>query len=279
MSDLKNLRSFDLESITIIGTSISFIWGIILGIALLIFLIVGTGIINGSLFVMMFAVAFGTLILSIPQFFGVSFLYNHLINRLRDVQVKITDNEAVTNVSIVSTSLIVAILSLIVSVIIYPVLLLGVSLLSPTLQLWAMQGLSSVVTMVLVLINPISLLYAFIIPFVFTAIGLFIFNNITPYIGGIKVSLSTVGDMVSLNSVDPVNAGIIAGIISLVLGLISGIVISVSTGNLATTLVMILSMTLGGFVGGFIYGALSSLLYNFLTEKLGTVKLGLEDAE
>jgi len=274
MENFKKLKSFDLESLTIIGTSIEFIWGIIAAIAFLIYLIVGTGVINGSIFIMAIAIAFLILITSIPKIFASGSLYNYLINRLMDVKVKIIDMAEVTNVSIIPTATIVAIITVILYVIVYPIIFVIISTMLPILSLFGMDALA------LTIVSPLSIVYAFVLPFFLTIVALFVFNNVAPRIGGIKVSLAVEGDKVALNNVNPVSAGINAGIISLVLELAIGLVISIAIiGNLPASLTLIGVLAISGLVGGFISGVVSSFLYNVLVKKLGPVKLGLEDSE
>ena len=89
MTKLKNLKSIDLSSITIIGTSISFIWSIIFSIVIIAILSMIIGRFDISFAIIGIAIIFGTLIVSISQYFGVSFLYNFLIKRIKDVKLGI----------------------------------------------------------------------------------------------------------------------------------------------------------------------------------------------
>jgi len=279
MSYLKKLKSFDLESLTIMGTSIDFIWGIIIAIILLVYIIIGTGIINISIFIMALATAFLTLIISIPKIFGAAFLYNILINKLMDINVEIKNMDEITNISIIPTATIVAIISLIIWIVLYPILFVVISILYPILSLFVIQGSVSLGLIGLLLIDPLSLVYAFVVPFFSIIIASFVFNKVTPFIGGIKVSLGEEGDKTALNHVNPISVGIISGIIYLVLALIIGLIISIIVGNLPAMLMIILILAIGGLASGFICGTLCSFLYNVLSKKLGVIKLGLEDIE
>lgn len=282
MKNLKNLKSIDLSSTTIIGTSINIVWSIVFMVVVIAALSAVIGRFDISFAIIGIGIVFGTIILSIAQYFGISFLYNFFIKKMKDIKINIPGMEKITEISLASTSLMIAVISLVVSIIIYPLIFLAlsfVSLLYPLLQAISLQGWSWLVFPISLSFSPMFIIYAFIIGLVFTAIGVFIFNKISPKIGGLKLSLSSDGNMTKINSVDPKTAGMITGIICLVFGLIYGLFFSILTGNLPANLILIVILTVGGLIGGFIYGALSSVLYNFFAKKFNPVKLELENSE
>lgn len=282
MKNLKNLKSIDLSSMTVIGTSINFIWSIIFAIVLIIGLSSFIGRFDVSFVIIGIGILFGTIILSIAQYFGISFLYNFFINKMKNIKINIPGMDKITEISLVSSSLMVAVISLIVSIIIYPLIFLVLSffsLLYPLLQVLSLQGWAWLVFPISLTFSPMFIIYVSIIGLVFTAIGVSIFNKISPKIGGLKLSLSQDGNMTKINSFDPKTAGILTGIICLVFGLIYGLIFSILTGNLPADLILIVILAIEGLVGGFIYGALSSVLYNFFSKKFNPVKLELEDTE
>ncbi|RBQ24172.1 hypothetical protein ALNOE001_04140 [Candidatus Methanobinarius endosymbioticus] len=282
MKNLKNLKSIDLLSTTIIGTSINLIWSIVFAIVLIVGLSSVIGRFDISFAIIGIGIVFGTIILSIAQYFGISFLYNFLIKKMKNIVVNMPGLDKITEVSVVPFSLMVAVISLIISISIYPLIFLAlsfVSLLYPLLQAMSLQGLAWLVFPISLSFSPMFIVYAFIIGFVFTAIGTFIFNMISPKIGGLKLSLAADGKMTKIMSIDPKTTGMITGVICLIFGLIYGIIFSILTGNLPANLILIVILTIKGLIGGFIYGALSSVLYNFFSKKFTHVKLELEETE
>ncbi len=280
MTKLKNLKSIDLSSITIIGTSISFIWSIIFSIVIMAILSMIIGRFDISFAIIGIAIIFGTLIVSISQYFGVSFLYNFLIKRMKDVKLGIDNMESIKSVSVVSLSIMVAVISLVVSVIIYPIIFLAISfitILYSLLQAISLQGFSWLVYPLGLAFDPTFILYSFIIGLVFTAIGSFIFNKISPKIGGLKVLLTQEDNMISIDFISPKSAGIITGVICLVFGLIYGVIFSIISVSLPANLLLIIFLTVGGLIGGFIYGSISAYLYNFFSKKFSPVKIELKD--
>lgn len=282
MADLKSLKSIDLSSTTIIGTSLNFIWSIVFSIIIIIALSSIVGRFDISFAIIGIGIVFGTIIFSISEYFGISFLYNFFIKRMKDVELNIPDMNRITGVSVVSTSLIIAVISLVVSIIIYPLIFLTLSFVSLILQLLqaiSLQGFAWLVYPATLTLTPFFIVYAFIIGLVLAAVGTFVFNKISPKIDGLKVSLSQEGNLTKINSVDPKSAGIISGIIFLIFGLIYGLFFSIISGSLPANLILIIGLTIGGLIGGFIFGALSSFLYNFFAKKFGPVKLELKNSE
>ena len=279
MAELKNIKSIDLTSTTIIGTSIKFIWSIIFVILLIITLSSILGRFDIGFGIIGIGIIFGTIILSISEFFGISFLYNLFIKKMKNVEVAIEDTNRITKISISSLAFIVAVISLVISIIIFPLIFLILSfipLIIQLLQVLTLQGLAWLVFPMNLVLTPLFIVNMFVIAFVLTAVGAFIFNKTSPLLGGLKVSLSKEGNLTKIDSIDPKSAGIITGIICLIYGLLYGLLFSVVSGNLPANLILIGGLAIGGLVGGFIYGDLSSVLYNFLAKKFGPVKLELE---
>ena len=282
VTDLKNIKSIDLSSTTIIGTSISFIWSIIFVILLIIALSSILGRFDIGFGIIGIGIIFGTIILNISQFFGISFLYNLLIKKMKNVQVNIEDTDKITEISLSSLALIVGVISLIISIIVFPLIFLILSfipIIIQFLQALSLQGFAWLVFPMNLVLTPLFILNAFVIVFVLTAVGAFIFNKVSPFLGGLKVSLSKEGNLTKIDSIEPKSAGIITGIICLIYGLLYWLLFSVVSGNLPNNLILIAGLAVGGLVGGFIYGDLSSVLYNLFAKKLDPVKLELETLE
>lgn len=282
MKNLKNLKSVDLSSTTIIGTSINVVWSIVFMVVLVAALSAVIGRFDVGFAIFGIGIVVGTIILSIAQYFGISFLCNFLIKKMKDIKINIPEMDKITEISLAPTSLMIAVISLIVSIIIYPLILFAlsfISLLYPLLQIMSLEGMSWLVFLISLSFSPMFIIYAFFIGLVFIAIGIFVFNKISPRIGGLKLSLSSDGNMTKINSVDPKTGGVITGTICLVFGLIYGLIFNILTGNLPANLILIIILTFGSLIGGFIYGALNFVLYNFFAKKFGPMKLELENTE
>ncbi|KZX14778.1 hypothetical protein MBCUT_19060 [Methanobrevibacter cuticularis] len=283
MTDMKKLKSIDLSSITIIGTSINFIWAIIIAIIFLASMSIFGGF-NPSLIMIALGIIFGVLVISIPKYFGISCLYNYFITKLRDVEFEIIEMKKVTKISIVPFSFIAAVIALILAIIVYPIIVIGTpAIVIQLIQLLISQASTQAIgfilyQLLLTIYNPLMIVYVVLGAFVFTLVGSAVFNVVIPRIGGLKVDLSSNGEMTTINSFTPLNAGIIAGIMSLIFGLITGLIISVLSGSLPAALSLIAILVVGGFIIGLIWGAVSSALYNFFAKKTGGIKVKLPEA-
>jgi len=282
MKDLKNLKSIDLSTITIIGTSINFIWSLMFVIILTIALSLVIGKFNISFVIIGIGIIFGTIILSIAEYFGVSFLYNFFIKKMKYVQIDISGMDKIIEISVLPFALIAAVISLLVSIILYPIIFLSltfVSILYPLLQAMIFKGVSWAVFPISLIFSPLFIFYVFIIAIIFTTIGTYIFNKISLILGGLKLSLSKNGKMTEICSIDPKTAGIITGTIFLLFGLFYGLIFSILSGNFPANIILTTVFIIGGFICGFVYGTVSSVLYNFFAKKFGPVKLELECSE
>ncbi|MDR2967724.1 MAG: hypothetical protein LBU74_07230 [Methanobacteriaceae archaeon] len=280
MTDIiKSLKNIDLASITVIGASINFIWSVIIAILLLIYLSVITGSININVIILLLAMMFSVLIFSIPEYFGRAYLFNFLISKLKEINIKIVDMDKITNISIFSSALLCSIIALIISLITYPGILVAISLLSPVLQqLMFIEGGFFLIYAVIQLSNPLIIAYSFILTFISVVIATFIFNLISPKIGGLKLELTQEEDMTRIDSINYLNLALIFATIAATIGLVIGIIISIIAMNFAATISLIIYLIFGGFVGGFIVGGLTAILYNFLAPRMGGLKIELVES-
>ena len=275
MTDIKSLKHIDLTSITIMGTAINFIGSIILAIILLILLTVSIRFFDPVVIVLLLALVFTTLILSISEYFGRAYLFNFLAPKLKEIRLNVVDMEKITNISVFPLALICSIISLIITLITYPVLYIGVLLISPILQLLATQGGILLIYLAYFISSPWMIVYSFIFAFISVAIAASVFNLISAKIGGLKLKLTQEGNMTQINSMNYLNLALILAIILAIIGLVLGLILSVIVMNFIATLSLIIYLVLGGFVLGFIAGALIAILYNFLAPKLGELKIEL----
>lgn len=278
MTTVKRLKSLDISSVTIMATTISLIFSIIISIIMLV--VFGAISLNNKA-IMAFIIPtliFGTLIVSVYRNFIESWLYN-LISKKTSIVFSIEEDGTVTNISTVSTALIIAIITTVMALIEYMVILfLGQLTLSAMVQTFMMTGQQLIAmqlyNLLLVVSNPLYVIGlivgGFIISFIYVLIGTYIYNLIAGNNYGAKLNIK---ENSSLESIDVKSFAISISIIYLVLGLISGILSAITTGNyleIAITPIMT-------FILGFIVTAIIAWLYNVLAPKVGQIKFELID--
>jgi hypothetical protein len=274
MTDLKNLKSIDLSSITTVGTAINFIWGIICSIIIIISISISS--VSIGTFVLGLAILFAILIISIPYYFGGAYLYNFFINRLKDISLEITEEGELRKISIIPLAIMVTLITLIFQLIIFPIIYLIVGVSLPLLQVFAMQGLYEPISILLQLTNPIQIIYSIIASFIATAIGTFVYNVLVSKIGGIKLELKEAhGNLTQIDSINPISVGLIIGIICLVLSVIFSLILTSTALNVNSLIYAVVLIVLG-FVFGLLSGIVTSIFYNFVVKYVGPLKVRLE---
>ncbi|MDL2246299.1 hypothetical protein LJB96_01640 [Methanobrevibacter sp. OttesenSCG-928-K11] len=283
MSNVKNIKSIDISSATIIGTGLNILFSIIAAIVLLL----GVSIIGGwnafsGFITIACGLVFGTMIYCVFQIFAECYLYNILVKKLNPVSLTIKDNKYIEKVSVMSTAILGAVTSTIIMVIVYLASIFGIMMLSSgILQTLMYAGqfelAMTVYQLISIFSSPITavvlILLMFISVFVAVAIGLYIFNFLTDKIGPIDVTLTQEGSMTSIDYVNPKNIAIITALISLIINVIFGIITAIGSGDF----VIILINGVSGFISSFIGMALIVIFYNFLSKKLGTLKIELAE--
>jgi hypothetical protein len=289
MVNIKILRSIDLISITKVKTGINFILGIILAFIVVItlstILKLDVGIIN-----IFFGIVFGTLILSISFYFGITFLFNYFAKYLKNISLEFSDGNKLTKISLVPATLIITVISLIVSLILYPVISVGLpfQLIDVTQTLLQNGGFlfGLIETQVVALLfyqflisitQPEAILVFFVLSVVTSVATIILFNLIAPKLGGINLSLSKVENWTKIDAIDSKSVSLIFGIIFLIIGFIVGLIFTLTSGDILTFLHLTLVFTIIGLIYGLVGGFIVSALYNFIAPKLGQVKLELED--
>ncbi|MGL6297612.1 MAG: hypothetical protein ACRC1M_00405, partial [Methanobacteriaceae archaeon] len=230
----KNLVSVNESSLTGIGavlaTILSLIGFLVLGIA------TGLPILSIGGISLILAFVFLSLILGIAYFFGVSYLYNCLIKKLKDVNVEITEEGNVNKVSVVSYALIVAVIQAIVAFIVTPIFIQVTTIVAQfsyitLLMSGAAEQAQSMFLIVSLLINPLNIVLipvmVFIGTFAFLAIGATVYNLISPKIGGLKLTLSEYAHSTQIDSINPLSTSLIFSIIGLIFGVIISIILAI----------------------------------------------------
>lgn len=278
---VKQLKSVDISSYTIIATGISVLASVILAIIM----VVGIGVLVPNSFAVIGylipTIIFGAMICSIFIYFSESYLYNILTMKLKGISFDIDDG-CIKSISTTQTAIVVAIISLILSIVVYLALsfLLPI-MLSSVIQTLMFTGQSAVAyslyQILIVTSNPVTIAIGiigfFIINFVFTLLGSYIYNILGSSERGVKVTLSKEDNLTILESIDSVSLGVASGTIALILNIIVGVIMIISGYEVFNALTTIL----GGFAGVFIGTILLAIFYNLLAPRLGKLKIELID--
>lgn len=188
----KNLESIDLSTVTLVGSNIIFIWGIILGIITFIY-----SIINGNLsflsLTLLFSIAFGSLLGAIVYYFIGTFLYNFLSKKI-SVSFDLYDDGQVKKISILPVSAIITIINIVFIMLTYPLLKLILEIILTDLYslLSLTPTISSIGQTIDILTNPIIILIVIVLSFILPFLGIFVYNLISKKIGGIILKLDGV---------------------------------------------------------------------------------------
>ena len=282
MSSVKELKSIDLSSYTIISTAIAVLFSIIAAIVM----VIGIGITNaGALGVSLYLVStiiVGTFMYTIYNAFCQGYLYNILAKKLNTIQIAFKDDKEIIKVSTTSTAIIIAmimtiqvILLYLVSVLIFPLIL---NSMVQTLMLSGQELFAYGLYQFLILLSQpttiaMIIFGTFIVSFVFVLLGCYIYNILAGTGRGAILKLSKQDNMTSIESVDTLKLAIVFAVVGGVLNLILAIISLFSGADILTAIGNII----GGFISAFISGALLSIFYNFLAPKLGKLKLELID--
>lgn len=282
MIAIKELKSVDLASYTIIATAIAVLFSIISSIVLIIGIgIVSFDAIGGSIYLIS-TIIVGTLMYTTYNAFCQGFLYNLLAKKLNTIKIAFKDEKEVIKLSTTETAIISSliltiqvILLYLVSVFLFPLLLNAVI---QTLMFSGQEAIAYTLYQLLILISqPITIAMiifgTFILSFVFILLGCYIYNILANTGRGAIVNLSSEDNMTAIESFDVLKLAIVFGVVGGILNLIVAIISLISGGDILTLIVNIIS----GFIGAFVDGALVAIFYNYLAPKLGKLKLELID--
>ena len=282
MSSIKELKSVDLASYTIITTAIAVLFSIISSILLTIGIgIISPAFVGGSIYLIS-TIVIGTLMYTVYNAFCQGYLYNVLAKKLNTIRMVFKDEKEIVKVTTTETAIIISmimtiqvILLYLVSVFILPLLFNSVI---QTLMLSGQEAVAySFYQILLLLSQPVTIAMiifgTFIISFVFILLGCYIYNIFANTGRGAIVNLSKEDNMTAIDSVDVLKLAIVFAVVGGILNLIVALISLISGGQITTLLANIVS----GFIGAFIDGALIAIFYNFLAPKLGKLKLELID--
>ena len=282
MSVLKELKSVDLASYTIISTAIAVLFSIIFSIVIVIAIGVSSPQAMGGVIFIIPTIIVGALMYTIYNAFCQGYLYNLLTQKLNSIKIAFRDDKEIVKVSTVETAIVISmiitiqvILVYLVSVFLFPLLL---NSLIQTLMYSGQQLMAySVYQFMMLLSQPFTIAMiifgTFIISFVFVLLGCYIYNILASSGRGAIVNLSNKDGMTAIDSIDVLKLAIVFAVVGGVLNLILALITLVSGGNIMTLVINVIV----GFVGAFVNGALMAIFYNFLAPKLGKLKLELID--
>ena len=277
---IKELKSIDLSSYTIISTGVATLISIVIAIIIVGLFAVSVPNSFGVMIYIFPTIVFGTMISNIFVNFSTGYLYNVLSKRLGFIKFDI-EEDSIKSISAKETGLLVGFITLIMILVMY----LATSLILPlilssfmTLLMYSAQtGIATVMYQTMMLIsNPmtiaVGILGSVIIVSVFTLLGVYIYNILASSNREILVKLSEKNNLTQVDSITPLNFAIAIGAISLILNIIIAAILVISSVPIFNALVDVLI----GFVCAFIAAMLIALSYNFLAPKLGKLKVELE---
>lgn len=277
---IKELKSIDLSSYTIISTGVATLISIVIAIIIVGLFAVSVPNSFGVMIYIFPTIVFGTMISNIFVNFSTGYLYNVLSKRLGFIKFDI-EEDSIKSISAKETGLLVGFITLIMILVMY----LATSLILPlilssfmTLLMYSAQtGIATVMYQTMMLIsNPmtiaVGILGSVIIVSVFTLLGVYIYNILASSNREILVKLSEKNNLTQLDSITPLNFAIAIGAISLILNIIIAAILVISSVPIFNALVDVLI----GFVCAFIAAMLIALSYNFLAPKVGKLKVELE---
>lgn len=277
---IKELKSVDIPSYTIISTGIATLISIVLSIITVGLLAISVPNSLGTMIYIIPTIVFGTMICSIFFTFSEAYLYNVLSKRFSPIKLDIEEN-CIKKISTKETALIVTMITAIITIVVYLALAMIVPLILSsliTILMYASQtAVATAVYQAMVFISSplvigIGLISTILIMFIFTLLGTYIYNILGDSNRGILVELKTEDKLTQLESIKPLNFGIAIGAITLILNIIIGLIMIISGSNMFGTL----SSVLASFFMAFIEALLIAAFYNFLAPKIGKLKVELE---
>lgn len=282
MVSVKEFKSIDLASFTIVSTGIVVLFAIIISIAAAIGLLILSAGDIGTLIYIIPTIIVGAFMIGIYRYFTDGLFFNLVSNKLKNIKVSLTGGELL-KISPIETATIAATVATIQIVLVYLasilILPLMLSTLVQSLMLAGQQLIAYELYQLMFLITQpttalMFIIGTFVITFVFMLIAVYIYNLLASNGRGIVFELSQENGMTVIDSISMMNFAINIAIIGGALSLIIGIISLISGGDV----ISLISNVISGIISGFISAALIAIFYNFLAPKIGKIKLELIDA-
>ncbi|MCE5214452.1 MAG: hypothetical protein LLF83_07020 [Methanobacterium sp.] len=301
MVDVMEIKSVDLASYTLIGSSIRAIMAFIVAIIfLLVFEIVailvppvtafrGFIIASGLALIIVYPIASFFINLSIR--FYTAFVYNRLVSRISGIKLAMEGNELIS-IPVMSFSLILTCIYTIVAFILglflaaatAPFLTLATTIAT---NLSAATGIPFTSQMILALgtfkiiflliLMPIMV---FIFGFIFNALVAIFYNYIATKVSKIQLNFQEAGNnLKELINIPILPITLSVAVIAAVFGLLNGLMRLATlsaAGDIGAGVLALIMAIIGDFIVVFVLMAIGTFFYNFLAPKIGGVKLQLE---
>ena len=270
-----NLKYIDLSSITIVGSLIFFIWGIIVGLLLFIYFAINGNFDTLSLLIP-FTIAFISLVGGIVYYFIGTFIYNIFSKKIFNVSFEIS-NGNIKRISILPISIIITLINIIFVILFYPGLKLVLEVI--LIDLYSFISFTPMISLIGqtidIITNPIIILIFIVLTFILTVLGEFIYDLVSKKTGGVEIKLENNNNGLNkINYFKPSSVG---------LNLAISLIIPYTIINLITSFLFFpvsyinfIWVIIGGFIGIFIIMSISTIFYNLIANKLNPILVELE---
>ncbi len=270
-----NLKYIDLSSITIVGSLIFFIWGIIVGLLLFIYFAINGNFDTLSLLIP-FTIAFISLVGGVVYYFiGIS-LYNIFSNKIFNVSFEIS-NVNIKRISILSISTIITLINIIFVILFYPGLKLVLEVI--LIDLYSFISFTPMISLIGqtidIITNPIIILIFIVLTFILTVLGEFIYDLVSKKTGGVEIKLENNNNGLNkINYFKPSSVGLNLAISLIIPYTIINLIISFLF--FPVSYINFIWVIIGGFIGIFIIMSISTIFYNLIANKLNPILVELE---
>ena len=270
-----NLKYIDLSSITIVGSLIFFIWGIIVGLLLFIYFAINGNFDTLSLLIP-FTIAFISLVGGVVYYFiGIS-LYNIFSNKIFNVSFEIS-NGNIKRISILPISIIITLINIIFVILFYPGLKLVLEVI--LIDLYSFISFTPMISLIGqtidIITNPIIILIFIVLTFILTVLGEFIYDLVSKKTGGVEIKLENNNNGLNkINYFKPSSVGLNLAISLIIPYTIINLIISFLF--FPVSYINFIWVIIGGFIGIFIIMSISTIFYNLIANKLNPILVELE---
>nr|WP_302578429.1 hypothetical protein [Methanobrevibacter arboriphilus] len=271
-----NLKYIDLSSITIVGSLIFFIWGIIVGLLLFIYFAINGNFDTLSLFIP-FTIAFISLVGGIVYYFIGTFIYNIFSKKIFNVSFEIS-NGNIKRISILPISIIITLINIIFVILFYPGLKLVLEVI--LIDLYSFISFTPMISLIGqtidIITNPIIILIFIVLTFILTVLGEFIYDLVSKKTGGVEIKLENNNNngLNKINYFKPSSVGLNLAISLIIPYTIINLIISFLF--FPVSYINFIWVIIGGFIGIFIIMSISTIFYNLIANKLNPILVELE---
>ena len=270
-----NLKYIDLSSITIVGSLIFFIWGIIVGLLLFIYFAINGNFDTLSLLIP-FTIAFISLVGGIVYYFIGTFIYNIFSKKIFNASFEIS-NGNIKRISILPISIIITLINIIFVILFYPGLKLVLEVI--LIDLYSFISFTPMISLIGqtidIITNPIIILIFIVLTFILTVLGEFIYDLVSKKTGGVEIKLENNNNGLNkINYFKPSSVGLNLAISLIIPYTIINLIISFLF--FPVSYINFIWVILGGFIGIFIIMSISTIFYNLIANKLNPILVELE---